>query len=165
MRTAARATNAAYNEALGMTVNQLLFEHRMTRKELGTYFGVTSSVITRKLRGQVSWSAEELSLMASLFGLSLDSFAPVRSEDGTWAPAAYVPGASKAPTPGGAEAGGVPPVGLEPTTFGLKVRSIIVWLEYVDVLARRWMYRCDSIASNSAIAGYAGNSGGKGMLR
>ena len=106
-----------------MTVNQLLFEHRMTRKELGTYFGVTSSVITRKLRGQVSWSAEELSLMASLFGLSLDSFAPVRSEDGTWAPAAYVPGASKASVPGGAEAGGVPPVGLEPTTFGLKVRS------------------------------------------
>ena len=65
----------------------------------------------------------------------------------------------------GAEAGLVPPVGLEPTTFGLKVRSIIVWLEYVDVLARRWMYRCDSIASNSAIAGNAGNSGGKGMLR
>lgn len=123
MRTAARATNAAYNEALGMTVNQLLFERRMTRKELGAYFGVTSSVITRKLRGQVSWSAEELSLMASLFGLSLDSFAPVRSEDGAWAPAAYVPGTSKAPVPSGAEAGGVPPVGLEPTTFGLKVRS------------------------------------------
>ena len=55
----------------------------------------------------------------------------------------------------------VPPVGLEPTTFGLKVRSIIVWLEYVDVLARRWMYRCDSIASNSAIAG----NSSKGTLR
>ena len=109
MRTAARATNAAYNEALGMTVNQLLFERRMTRKELGAYFGVTSSVITRKLRGQVSWSAEELSLMASLFGLSLDSFAPVRSEDGTWVPAAYVPGMKKAPVPGGAEAAGTPP--------------------------------------------------------
>ena len=109
MRTAARATNAAYNEALGMTVNQLLFEYRMTRKELGTYFGVTSSVITRKLRGQVSWSAEELSLMASLFGLSLDSFAPIRSEDGMWAPAAYVPGMKKAPVPGGAEAAGTPP--------------------------------------------------------
>ena len=123
MRTAARATNAAYNEALGMTVNQLLFEHRMTRKELGVYFGVTSSVITRKLRGQVSWSAEELSLMASLFGLSLDSFAPIRSEDGMWAPAAYVPGMSKAQVPSGTEVGSVPPVGLEPTTFGLKVRS------------------------------------------
>ena len=37
--------------------------------------------------------------------------------------AAGVPGMKKAPVPGGAEAGGVPPVGLEPTTFGLKVRS------------------------------------------
>lgn len=37
--------------------------------------------------------------------------------------AACVPGTSRAPVPGGAEAGGVPPVGLEPTTFGLKVRS------------------------------------------
>ena len=36
---------------------------------------------------------------------------------------AYVPGTSKAPVPSGAEAGAVPPVGLEPTTFGLKVRS------------------------------------------
>ena len=38
-------------------------------------------------------------------------------------PAPYVSGTSTAPVPGGAEAGGVPPVGLEPTTFGLKVRS------------------------------------------
>ena len=38
-------------------------------------------------------------------------------------PSAYVPGTSKAPVPSGAEAGAVPPVGLEPTTFGLKVRS------------------------------------------
>ena len=29
----------------------------------------------------------------------------------------------KASVPGGAEAGAVPPVGLEPTTFGLKVRK------------------------------------------
>ena len=36
---------------------------------------------------------------------------------------AYVPGTSKAPVPSGAEAGAVPPVGLEPTTFGLKVRK------------------------------------------
>ena len=33
------------------------------------------------------------------------------------------PGMKKAPVPGGVEADGVPPVGLEPTTFGLKVRS------------------------------------------
>ena len=54
--------------------------------------------------------------------------------------AAYVPGTSKAPVPGGAEAGGVPPVGLEPTTFGLKVRRpVIVWIEYIGVLATHWL--------------------------
>ena len=37
--------------------------------------------------------------------------------------AACIPDRKKAPVPGGAEAGAVPPVGLEPTTFGLKVRS------------------------------------------
>ena len=80
--------------------------------------------------------------------------------------AACVPDMKKAPVPGGAEAGGVPPVGLEPTTFGLKVRrSVIVWLEHADVLARRWLSGCASIASNSAIAGIATNDGGKGALR
>ena len=66
----------------------------------------------------------------------------------------------------GAEAGAVPPVGLEPTTFGLKVRrSIIVWLEHADVLARNYWTHCASIASNSAIAGNASNDGSKGALR
>ena len=60
----------------------------------------------------------------------------------------------------------VPPVGLEPTTFGLKVRSsVIVWLEYADVLARSWLARYATIASNSAIAGNTGNSGSRGVLR
>ena len=72
----------------------------------------------------------------------------------------------KAPVSSGAEAGAVPPVGLEPTTFGLKVRSsVIVWLEHADVLARSWLTRCASIASNSAIAGIASNGGSKGALR
>ena len=76
------------------------------------------------------------------------------------------PGMSTAPVPGGAEAGGVPPVGLEPTTFGLKVRSsVIVWFEHADVLARSWLARYATIASNSAIAGNTGNSGSRGVLR
>ena len=105
-----------------MTVNQLLFEHRMTRKSLGEHFGVTQSVMSRKLRGEVTWTAEELAIMAGLFGLSLDELTPTRHEEG-WVPAEWRPGMKKAPVPGGAEAGAVPPVGLEPTTFGLKVRS------------------------------------------
>ena len=105
-----------------MTVNQLLFEHRMTRKSLGEHFGVTQSVMSRKLRGEVTWTAEELAIMAGLFGLSLDELTPTRHEEG-WVPAEWRPAMKKAPVPGGAEAGAVPPVGLEPTTFGLKVRS------------------------------------------
>ena len=80
--------------------------------------------------------------------------------------AACVPDMKKAPVPGGAEAGGVPPVGLEPTTFGLKVRRpVVVWLEHTDVLIRSWLARCAAIASNSTIAGNAGNSSSKGVLR
>ena len=79
------------------------------------------------------------------------------------------PGMKKAPVPGGAEAGSVPPVGLEPTTFGLKVRRlvvpVVVWLEHADVLVRSWLTRCAAIASNSTIAGNASNSSSKGVLR
>ena len=46
----------------------------------------------------------------------------------------------RVPAPSGAEAGAVPPVGLEPTTFGLKVRRpVIVWIEYIGVLATHWL--------------------------
>ena len=80
--------------------------------------------------------------------------------------AACVPDMKKAPVPGGAEAGAVPPVGLEPTTFGLKVRRpVVVWLEHTDVLIRNWLARCAAIASNSTIAGNASNDGSKGLLR
>jgi len=79
------------------------------------------------------------------------------------------PGMKKTPVPGGAEAGAVPPVGLEPTTFGLKVRRlvvpVVVWFEHADVLVRSWLTRCAAIASNSTIAGIAGNSSSKGVLR
>ena len=151
-----------------MTVNQLLFERRMTRKSLGEHFGVTQSVMSRKLRGEVTWTAEELAIMASLFGLSLDELTPTRHEEG-WVPAEWRPAMKKAPVPGGAEAGAVPPVGLEPTTFGLKVRRLVVpavvWLEHTDVLIRSWLARCADIASNSTISSNAGNSSSKGVLR
>ncbi|CED91086.1 Cro/C1-type HTH domain profile [Actinomyces succiniciruminis] len=101
-------------------MNQLLFENRMTRKELGSYFGVGQSVISRKLRGQVSWTAEELSIMAGLFGMRIDDFAPVRAADGSWIPAQYVAGQQKAPAPAGAGASGVVAgAGFEPATSGL----------------------------------------------
>ena len=124
MRKPTRESNRAYNEALGMTVNQILFEHRTTRKQLSEAFDVSSSVVTRKLRGEVSWSAEEVSILADLFGLRMDDFTPQRAEDGTWVPAPYVPGQQKAPAPAGAGAPTADAVlvagtGFEPATSGL----------------------------------------------
>ena len=119
MRTS-KPSRAAYNEALGMTVNQLLFEHRMTRKSLGEHFGVTQSVMSRKLRGEVTWTAEELAIMAGLFGLSLDELTPTRHEEG-WVPAEWRPAMKKAPVPGGAEAVAGTPCGAR--THDLRIKS------------------------------------------
>lgn len=110
----------AYNEALGLTVSQLLFERRMTRKSLGEHFGVGQCVVSRKLRGHVSWTAEELSVMAELFGLSIDDLMPTRAADGSWVPAPYVPGTRKSPAPAGAgDSVLVAGTGFEPATSGL----------------------------------------------
>ena len=153
------------DQALGFTVNQYLFAHGMTRADLGEVLGVAGSNVSNRLRGKSRWTAADLVVVAELFGVGVADLYPTRSAEG-WVPAPYVPGTSKAPVPGGAEAGAVPPVGLEPTTFGLKVRRPVrVWLEHADVLIRNWLARCAAIASNSAIAGNAGNRSSRGVLR
>ena len=110
------------DQALGFTVNQYLFAHGMTRADLGEVLGVAGSNVSNRLRGKSRWTAADLVVVAELFGVGVADLYPTRSAEG-WVPAPYVPGTSKASVPGGAEAGAVPPVGLEPTTFGLKVRS------------------------------------------
>jgi len=156
------------DQALGFTVNQYLFAHGMTRADLGEVLGVAGSNVSNRLRGKSRWTAADLVVVAELFGVGVADLYPTRSAEG-WVPAPYVPGTSKTPVPGGAEAGAVPPVGLEPTTFGLKVRRlvvpVVVWFEHADVLVRSWLTRCAAIASNSTIAGIAGNSSSKGVLR
>lgn len=136
------SSRAAYNEALGITVNQLLFEHRLTRKELAAHFGVTQPVVSRKLRGQVNWTAEELSIMAGLFGLSMDSFTPVRADDG-WVPAARASGRWKTPARVGAGVSGmVAGEGFEPSTSGLRAglvhlaRGAVLALEHAELVLR-----------------------------
>ena len=118
MRTT-KPSRTAYNTALGATAHILLFEHRMTRKQLAQHLGVAQSVISRKLRGQVTWTAEELAIMASLFDLKLDDITPVRSGE-NWVPAVWKPDMQKAPVPVRTEASGVVAgTGFEPATSGL----------------------------------------------
>ena len=110
------------DQALGFTVNQYLFAHGMTRADLGEVLGVAGSNVSNRLRGKSRWTAADLAVVAEFFGVGVADLYPSRSGEG-WVPAPYVPGTSKASATSGAEAGAVPPVGLEPTTFGLKVRS------------------------------------------
>ena len=100
------------DQALGMTINQVLFSTGVTQTELGRRIGLSGASISMKLRGQVGWSLEDLLATVSALELDIAEILPSRGADG-WVPALYVPGS------GASEA--VPPVGLEPTTFGLKV--------------------------------------------
>ena len=161
----ASPTLAGFDAAVGFTVQQHLFSRGITRAHLGTLLGVPGQSVSSRLRGKVRWTAGDLAVAAELFGVGVADLYPTRSAEG-WVPAPYVPGTSKASVPGGAEAGVVPPVGLEPTTFGLKVRRpVMVWIEHADVLIRNWLARCAAIASNSAIAVIAGNNDSRGALR
>ncbi len=81
----------SFSEALGMTVNQYLFASRMTRTELGRRLGVTQSVMSKKVLGRTTWTAEELAELAQIFGVGIDKLVPAQV-DGGWEPAAYVAG-------------------------------------------------------------------------
>ena len=113
------------DQALGMTINQVLFSTGVTQTELGRRIGLSGASISMKLRGQVGWSLEDLLATVSALELDIAEILPSRGADG-WVPALYVPGSGQRKAPARAGSGAseaVPPVGLEPTTFGLKVRS------------------------------------------
>ena len=109
-----------YDKALGFAINQHMFAERITNIELGEALGISKSTTSRKVRGHVTWSAQEVSLAATLFGVSVDALMPRPDGAGGWVPAAYVPGARKGPVsvetgPSGLVAG----TGFEPATSGL----------------------------------------------
>ena len=110
-----------FNEALGFTINQYLFAFQMTRTDLGDLIGLSRQVAGQKLRGRVGWTAEDLAIVAARFGVTADTLVPQPVlADGSWIPAAYVPGQQKAPAPAGAGAPFlVAGTGFEPATSGL----------------------------------------------
>lgn len=65
-----------YDEALGFAINQHMFAERITNIELGEALGISKSTTSRKVRGHVTWSAQEVSLAATLFGVSVDALMP-----------------------------------------------------------------------------------------
>ena len=95
------------DEALGITINTLMFQHRVTRKRLGEVLGVTGPAVGRKLRGEAGWSLNDLYAAADYFGVTVSpATAPQNRRDGTRFRAC--------PSPL------VPPAGFEPATHGYR---------------------------------------------
>ena len=112
-----------HDEALGFAINQQMFAERLTNIDLGHALGISKSTVSRKIRGHVTWSAEEVSLAAHLFGIPVDALMPTPDGSGGWTPAPYVPAGTtqirRDPAPHGTGSVVVAGTGFEPATSGL----------------------------------------------
>lgn len=66
------------DEAVGITVNSLMFRKRLTRVELGRALGVTPAAAGRKLRGEIGWSIGDLFHVAEFLGVEVSTLLPAR---------------------------------------------------------------------------------------
>ena len=66
------------DEAIGITINQLMFTHRVTRKMLGNILGISGQTLGRKVRGQISWSLAEIFAIAAYFNIEVADLLPRR---------------------------------------------------------------------------------------
>ena len=112
-----------HDEALGFAINQQMFAERLTNVDLGRALGISKSTVSRKVRGHVTWSAEEVSLAAHLFDIPVDALMPTPDGSGGWVPAPYVPAGTaqirRDPAPYGTGPVVVAGTGFEPATSGL----------------------------------------------
>lgn len=56
---------------IGARVHTLMWHAKVSQVEMARRFGVTQATISRKLRGERSFSAEELIKVAEMFGVSV----------------------------------------------------------------------------------------------
>ena len=98
------------HEAIGVSVNQLLFTRNITRRRLGAALGVQGEAVSKKLRGQSRWTIEEIYAMAEFFELDLMDLLPRKL------PRGYEIGA---PFDKGPQSNLVAGAGFEPATSGV----------------------------------------------
>ena len=129
-----------HDEALGFAINQQMFAERLTNIDLGHALGISKSTVSRKVRGHVTWSAEEVSLAAHLFGIPVDALMPTPDGSGGWVPAPYVPAGTaqirRDPAPHGTGSVVVAGTGFEPATSGqwLSMLYLLVSLHMLHLL-------------------------------
>ena len=107
-----------HDQALGLAVNQQLYATRTSHNSLGAQLGLSQSTISRKVRGLVPWTSEEVSLTALYFGLTAADLLPSPDGRGGWVPAVFRPGRGKGPDRSRSGPLSVAGAGFEPTTSG-----------------------------------------------
>ena len=77
------STRYSADEAVGITVNHLMFLKRMTRRQLGEALGMSGPNAGRKLRGDVAWTLTDIYNAAALLDVSPEELLPrrVKQED------------------------------------------------------------------------------------
>ena len=105
------------HEAIGVSVNQLLFTRNITRRRLGEALGVQGEAVSKKLRGQSRWTIEEIYAMAEFFELDLMDLLPRKL------PRGYEIGA---PFDKGPQLNLVAGAGFEPATSGLVTDASLI---------------------------------------
>ncbi len=132
--TAQELGTMSADRAIGLAVNQQIFARGMQAQELAAPLRLTKSSVSRKLRGNVSWSADEVLRTAMFFGIEPADLMPTPDGMGGWIPAPFKPAGRRRD----ADAL-VPQVGLEPTTHGyvsvVRGFSLLAALVVLDVLA------------------------------
>ncbi len=106
-------------QAIGAEVRGWMARERVNQTQMARLLGISQSNFSKRLRGSVPFPVSELAIIASYFGITLgELLGPVAD-----VPLRAVPAHGEDPAPAAAGAGSsaVRPVGLEPTTQGLKV--------------------------------------------
>lgn len=80
LRAAGELDSYSADEAVGITVNNLMFQKRMTRKNLGDAMGVSGQLVSRKIRGEVTWSVLDIMKAAEALGVDPSALLPRKKE-------------------------------------------------------------------------------------
>ncbi|WP_075728330.1 helix-turn-helix domain-containing protein [Corynebacterium aquilae] len=111
--TIAQPTGLGLNAAVGVSINDLMFRNRVTRKQLGEALGITGAGMSKKLLGNAAWTIEDLYAIADFFNVPVETLLPRRVQ---------LPDAENKKTPSQTRGGNpnvVAGAGFEPTTSGL----------------------------------------------
>ena len=81
LREAGTLDSYSADEAVGITLNHLMFRKGITRKQLGEALGITGPAAGRKLRGEIGWSLTDLFIAADFFNIEVTNLLPRRAKE------------------------------------------------------------------------------------